>query len=456
MSDHTRLFARMIAGKRMTYVLVGRVLIFFGLCFSSGASAQELLAKKDWGVKQTPGHFDNRPQEVVFFLPGPGILQVVEFVQPFQSCGRGGWQFFVFQHRARGTAEWENGWPRPVISSSRTCQPREEGRPYRCDSTLNLLSGAENFQIRILLFPVHYRGELTPEQALSVSVSYIAQGQSGVTTPPETQDPGAVVPATALTPLLGVWDTTIQGTVKVMLEFLQNENTLVVRFFGRNGWEVMSDVHYNPTTGELTFRRPLKSMGEPDQDYIATIQGDTISGKMVGSFSWTGKKREGSAAGTSQGNVTKSGSSVNLARGKAAVQSSTGYGGTADRGVDGNTDGNYFTGRSVTHTEERNLPQRWWQVDLGTSASIDYLVIWNRTDCCGERLSAFWVLVSDTPFPAADLSTLLRDTRLWRYECSGAAGRQLRVPAGVRGRYVRIQLAGSDPLSLAEVEVFGR
>ena len=50
---------------------------------------------------------------------------------------------------------------------------------------------------------------------------------------------------------------------------------------------------------------------------------------------------------------------VNLALGKPAVQSSTGYGGTADRAVDGNTNGDYFAGRSVSHTAENNQPQPW-------------------------------------------------------------------------------------------------
>jgi len=146
---------------------------------------------------------------------------------------------------------------------------------------------------------------------------------------------------------------------------------------------------------------------------------------------------------------------VNLARGKAALQSSTGYGGSADRAVDGNTNGNYFAG-SMTHTQEAALPEPWWQVDLGRSAQIDHVMLWNRSDCCGERLAAFWVFVSETPFPQGDAATLLRDTRIWRYQFKGGAGLQTRVPVGARGRYVRVQLSGVGPLSLAEVEVLAK
>src|SRR6266851_5266458 len=58
----------------------------------------------------------------------------------------------------------------------------------------------------------------------------------------------------------------------------------------------------------------------------------------------------------------------NVAQGKTATQSSTYGGGTgASNAVDGNTDGNFSHG-SITHT---NLDANaWWQVDLGTSATV--------------------------------------------------------------------------------------
>ena len=42
----------------------------------------------------------------------------------------------------------------------------------------------------------------------------------------------------------------------------------------------------------------------------------------------------------------------------------------------------------------------WWQVDLGASATVSSIVIWDRTDCCSSCLSDYWVFVSDTPFSA--------------------------------------------------------
>ena len=73
--------------------------------------------------------------------------------------------------------------------------------------------------------------------------------------------------------------------------------------------------------------------------------------------------------------------------------------------MDGITDGNFYD-NSVTHTNAD--PNAWWQVDLGASTAVSSIVIWNRTDCCGDRLSDYWVFVSDTPFLATDTPATLQ------------------------------------------------
>jgi hypothetical protein len=149
----------------------------------------------------------------------------------------------------------------------------------------------------------------------------------------------------------------------------------------------------------------------------------------------------------------------NLALGRPAMQSSTlaGYGSTPAAGsaVDGNTDGSFFDG-SVTHTNLDN--NAWWQVDLGTSATISSVVIYNRTDCCGSRLSDYWVFISTTPFSASDTpATLQGRVGTWSSHQSASPdpSTTIAVPA-VQGQYVRIQLSGANYLSLAEVQVWGQ
>jgi len=151
-------------------------------------------------------------------------------------------------------------------------------------------------------------------------------------------------------------------------------------------------------------------------------------------------------------NIILSGS--DLAQGKTATQSST-YGPAtgAANAVDGNTDGNFNHG-SVTHTGLDSTA--WWQVDLGTSAAISSITIWNRTDCCPERLNDYWVFVSDTPFGSSDTpATLQNRAGTWSSHQTGYPNPASTITLNAQGRYLRVQLSGTNYLSLAEVQVFG-
>ncbi|NVJ17990.1 discoidin domain-containing protein [Myxococcus sp. AM010] len=130
----------------------------------------------------------------------------------------------------------------------------------------------------------------------------------------------------------------------------------------------------------------------------------------------------------------------NVALGKPASQSSTTHSADASRAVDGNTEG-AFDHASVTHTD--NTWQPWWQVDLEGVHAISSVVVYNRTDCCSERLQNFRVRVSDDGLNWQDFSF------------TGIAPAQSIFAINRMARFVRVQLDGTDPLSLAEVQVFG-
>ncbi|MDF1799026.1 MAG: discoidin domain-containing protein [Planctomycetota bacterium] len=83
---------------------------------------------------------------------------------------------------------------------------------------------------------------------------------------------------------------------------------------------------------------------------------------------------------------------VSIAVGKRAEQSSTSNAAGPERAVDGDVNGVFLEG-SVTHTID-NL-EAWWEVDLGKAYPIDRVVVWNRTDCCSERLEGFTLQLFD-------------------------------------------------------------
>jgi alpha-L-fucosidase len=144
----------------------------------------------------------------------------------------------------------------------------------------------------------------------------------------------------------------------------------------------------------------------------------------------------------------------NVALGKPATQKSLYQGrtGNPERAVDGNTDG-VWSHNSVTHTAQPES-EAWWQVDLGRSYDLSEIALWNRTDCCSDRLSSYYVFVSDQPFTSGSVQGTLAQPGVRAFYHEETAGRPTRFPLAVTGRYVRVQLtSGTNPLSLAEVEV---
>lgn len=140
---------------------------------------------------------------------------------------------------------------------------------------------------------------------------------------------------------------------------------------------------------------------------------------------------------------------TNLALNGTATQIDTSAGAEASRAIDGNVDGNFYDG-SVTHTASTDHP--WWQVDLGKDYRLGQINVWNRTDCCSERLHDFTMQVLDSyntvvwqQFYAAFIKNLS--------EGPGTSGMSIMLPSGLSGKIVKI-INGDDYLHLAEVQVY--
>jgi|GEM_PF-3896420 len=130
---------------------------------------------------------------------------------------------------------------------------------------------------------------------------------------------------------------------------------------------------------------------------------------------------------------------TNLALNGVASQSSTGWGGIAGRAIDNNTSGNWSHG-SVTSTQ--NQSSSWWEVDLGQESNIDQINLFNRTDCCTQRLSDFTIDVLGED-----------DNVVWTKLFSEAPTPNQSIQVDATGNKVKVSLIGI--LSLAEVQVFG-
>ena len=75
----------------------------------------------------------------------------------------------------------------------------------------------------------------------------------------------------------------------------------------------------------------------------------------------------------------------NIGQNKPATQSSVGWGGEANRATDNRVDGRWGEG-TCTHTLNTNILE-YWILDLKREHFVDRVVIYNRLDCCSERLN---------------------------------------------------------------------
>ena len=138
----------------------------------------------------------------------------------------------------------------------------------------------------------------------------------------------------------------------------------------------------------------------------------------------------------------------NIAFGKPTTQSSTFAGALSSRAVDGNFDANSANGSVAVTTRE---DKAFWEIDLGAVYDLSSIMFYIGE----EPLSDYYILVSENEFTGGNLSALLEEDDVWSFNDPDEAVDAERIPINQRGRYLRVQLAETNSLALAEVRIFG-
>jgi hypothetical protein len=81
---------------------------------------------------------------------------------------------------------------------------------------------------------------------------------------------------------------------------------------------------------------------------------------------------------------------INIAPSGKATQSSNYPNSPASKAIDGNHNGSFATCSCTTEQSGA-----WWELDLGKPIDIDSVAVWNRTDCCPERLDNISIEILD-------------------------------------------------------------
>ncbi|CAH1779917.1 unnamed protein product, partial [Owenia fusiformis] len=131
----------------------------------------------------------------------------------------------------------------------------------------------------------------------------------------------------------------------------------------------------------------------------------------------------------------------------------------AKNAIDGHTDGIHR--KNAQHPCAHSLSKTnepWWLVDLGRSYHISGVKLWNRRDCCGERLRNFEIMVTNELI--GDKTDRQKDSE-WK-QCTKVSGilntasEVLCCQTPMQGRYLKLQMLGEkETLTLCEIEIFG-
>jgi len=127
---------------------------------------------------------------------------------------------------------------------------------------------------------------------------------------------------------------------------------------------------------------------------------------------------------------------------KNPKQSSDYHGTPPSRAIDGNTRQDWG-GSSCTHTMNWGHP--WWNVEFeGGAKSVSQVKVWNRSDCCQNRLSGAAVYVKNLGEDHQKCGHLSSSQAVQTVDCKGLTGTSL-----------SINLEKTDYLTLCEVQAFG-
>ena len=99
--------------------------------------------------------------------------------------------------------------------------------------------------------------------------------------------------------------------------------------------------------------------------------------------------------------------------------------------------------RSVTHTlspKEQKGKIQWWKIKFGKAYKINLVVIYLRTDCCGQRINGAVVYAASHKCGSV---RYIPGHNVYYISCAGTEAKEVKIQTD------------TNYLSLAEVQVFG-
>ena len=96
----------------------------------------------------------------------------------------------------------------------------------------------------------------------------------------------------------------------------------------------------------------------------------------------------------------------------------------------------------------------WWRVDLNANYELERIEIYNRTNCCIDRLNNAKVYIANGNLANPNGFDASKMTEIGTL--TSQAHQTLNLPATPIARYVYIKAAGNNPLNFLELEAYGK
>ncbi|KAL5247218.1 hypothetical protein ACHWQZ_G019166 [Mnemiopsis leidyi] len=104
-----------------------------------------------------------------------------------------------------------------------------------------------------------------------------------------------------------------------------------------------------------------------------------------------------------------------------AIQSTTGFGGFADKAIDGNTNGNYFNW-SCTHTQaSRN---NWWAAELEVKTEVNMVLVYPRMDYHRGAINGAKVYVDEQ---LCGMISYVKNKTSYTVRCANLVGKTIKL-----------------------------
>jgi hypothetical protein len=287
--------------RKWSKVLIWTVFFFASM---SLAAAQVVDMRAEWPKGECLKKASD-PKVARLKVVGPGHLEVHFYLDPYWHAGRAAfiplaWTRYFSPTKSQGwgvLGQMVNGqgFPNHFYQGGKEVGNWTDGAPWEMVSAFYVAAGEYDLGVQIAAPAILYGCGVTQWGQKARLVINFSPGGPGASATLLSISGGPTPASSAATPpaatppanndIIGMWNMNANGYPS-QLEVTRSGAGYALRWLSPNApAETMTDIGFNPATGEIKFTRPLKAQGYTDQMFVGKLE----AGKLSGTFGWAPK-----------------------------------------------------------------------------------------------------------------------------------------------------------------------